>query len=338
MAFRSRSKESLLAFVILLAAASSVQADQKASARYDKATVTVGVAAEFLMLPETNFMVVRDNAFTTILSRNTDHNGSFTAPRGTLRIDEIQGKIGTFDVTYGYSGFFSHSAVDTNKNLLDGVNGQTRVGFSSIVPSTNGNVGLALGHDFEVEAHRSVYHFGVGLDAKFQHQVLGFFNPILGIGIGGINQNLTLRADEPQANNVFAFYRESLDTFFAGPIIGLSLAPKTIGSGFLLSGKFSVALMAAYTRYGGQLQASGILENFQNLRLLSVDFSAVPKLALSLSRKFGRAFVSLNSTAEYYSFVPQMRYNDGFVQRETRIGSDHAYGFSTGLRVKIPLN
>ena len=85
-----------------------------------------------------------------------------------------------------------------------------------------------------------------------------------------------------------------------------------------------------------------------SLSLSSDDVAFIGGLTLETRKKIGRrATLSLKSVYEYYSWVPDMRYNDVDVQgagnnftgpnNGTRIGDDDAFSMRTSLRLTIKL-
>lgn len=179
----------------------------------------------------------------------------------------------------------------------------------------------------------------------------------LGLDWRGIYQDHSLRATYDIAPGQVSTLSEDLDTDYYGvyaawggnytPFLFSRLWNRWgLQSSFQLRG----GVYYADTDYDGRYTLSGAAANLDRTTRLSLsddDVAFIGGLSLETRKRIGpRATLSLRSEYEYYSYVPQIRYNDNDVTGGaprpgptvgTRIDDDDAFSARTMLRLNIVL-
>jgi len=172
----------------------------------------------------------------------------------------------------------------------------------------------------------------------------------IGADIRGIDQKIDLDATFLASNTQVATLDENLDTRYYGgylayggdyslPIVGNMTSGLGLKSTFQLRG----GVYYADTDYDGT-SVLGVGLITKNVSLSRSETAFIGGLTLETSKQFGaRTTLSLRSDYEYYSYVPDMKYNEngGAVvigpRNGTSIGSDGAFSARTMLRLTIKL-
>ena len=187
-------------------------------------------------------------------------------------------------------------------------------------------------------------------------------NLAAGFSARGIDQDLKIKGD----GQIFAFpdatqqfrYKETLDTTYLGGFVSIVGElpfgiPGTKGLWERLGLRTFYELRAgvynAHTDYNGRydslFEAPGLvpLEGAVKLDLSEDKAAFIGGIKFNTVKQIGpRTSLSLLSEYEWYSNVPEMRYNDSvgsFIpgNNGTRIGSDDAFSSRTSLRLNIGL-
>ncbi len=226
-----------------------------------------------------------------------------------------------------------------------------------------------VGRTYASDAERDVDQWGVSLESRWNltPEVMGVTRApkrrtfTLGADIRGIDQDLDVSflSNNPVVGP--ATYTEDLDTRYYGayaawggdytlPFLSGVTSGLGLRSSFLLRG----GVYYADTDYSGRIvddnsvTQSGFTAS-SALSLSRTDTAFIGGLVLETSKRIGaRAMLSLKSEYEYYSYVPEMAYNQVDVtvgttvlgaggQVGTRIGSDGAFSAKTSLRLTIKL-
>ena len=226
------------------------------------------------------------------------------------------------------------------------------------VLNASGLSGAAGTRQLFSQAERDVDHWGIGLETKrflmddgvgADHVRNQFV--VLGAGIRGIDQDISENIND-SINLDPASYREDLDTRYYGLYIGwggdydhplLSMFYNQLGieTSFLLRG----GLYYADTDYSGQLTNNSGLAN-SALSLSSDDAAFIGGVVLETRRQLNqRTTLTLRNELEYYSYVPEMAYNQqdqvgantffANGQNGTVIGNGDAFSARTMLMLKV---
>lgn len=341
------------------------------------ATVTIGGGPALLTLPDVELVKVQNNAGNVIGAvKNSDDfgdeigwniGGSVSAP-----MTGANGRRKWLSV----SGFWANIEDDDSSQC--NVTATTECAILPLVDVDPAGfdtlttlIGLPIVNEtsFSISSSREVDHWGAALESRWELTpgVMGVTrapNPRyfgLGADIRGIDQDLDLTVTSaPNAEfspaNPF-IYTESLDTRYYGaytawggdvePFLFRGLWQRWgLQSSFALRG----GVYYADTDYTGRVvdPTNVVAANATQLSLSSDDVAFIGGLALETRKKIGsRATLSLRSEYEYYSWVPDMRYNDTDLtgggtdftgpNQGTSISSDDAFSMRTMLRLTIGL-
>jgi len=279
-------------------------------------------------------------------------NGSIAVPMGARRSVSLNGFWATID--------------DGSSVTCVAAGGE----FCGVPPLVDDPAQVELGAivgpvQFNSRSDREVDHWGASLESKWQLNpgVMGVTQAphqrtfAIGADIRGIDQDLNETILSPANPNFSAVYNEDLDTRYTGAYVawggGYSLpflSGLTGGMGLQSSFLLRGGVYYADTDYTGRLTTAGAaLSANSALSLSDSDVAFIGGLVLETKKRIGRrATLSLKSEYEYYSYVPEMAYNQedtrfGFAnftangQVGTRIGSDDAFSARTSLRLTIKL-
>lgn len=341
------------------------------SKRYGNATVTVGGGTAILILPDVpslmTFNVESVGTFINGFKASDDFgdeigwnvNGSIEVPMGANR-------------TVSLNGFWANIEDEDSLRCNDGGT-TTTCGFFPLVndPSIQQSVFTFAGvpsQSLITNATREVDHWGVSLEVKQQLNpgVSGVTRAphrrtlAIGADVRGIDQDLeeVFRFLNAPAGAGPATYTEDLDTRYYGVYAawGGDINPflfKGLWGRWGLHSTFQLrgGVYYADTDYEGRLVDSttsqGVANATSALSLSDDDVTFIGGLVMETKKRLGqRATLSLKSEYEYYSYVPEMAYNQFDIgaftagqggQRGTRIGDDDAFSARTSLRLTIKL-
>lgn len=348
--------------------AAPVAAQDSGSMKVGNATISVGAGTAILDLPDVPSLLIRAVTLAPQALLET-----FKASEDFF--DEI-GWNGTasFDVpvngtqSLSLNGFWA--SISNDGSAVCTTSGADRCAIPSLLdPSTV----LAGVFDFSSiqtgqlisSSDRDVDHWGVAIQSKWHYGsgIMGVTRPAprkhfaLGLDVRGIYQdyNETITASAfPAVTN----YNESLDTTYYGAYLAWGrdyrlpfFSALTSGLGLMSSFELRGGVYYADTEYDGRLNAPPI--QFGNsaseapLSLSRDEFAFIGGLKLKTTKRIGqRTTLSLTSEYEYYSYVPEMAYNQierfGAInfapgQDGTVIGDDDAFSARTSLRLTIKL-
>lgn len=353
-------------FIVGLALASFVYAapgaaQDSGSMTVGNATVSVGGGTAILTLPDVEFTKQYNNAVAPapFVTRSKDSedfddeigwnvNASIEAPMGPGRSVSV-------------NGFWAN--IDDNDTLTCTTAAATATcGWANIIDRpgvADAPILAGVGQSALISSERDVDQWGASLEVKkmLNPGVMGVTKAppqrylAVGADIRGIDQELSLNANGAVgATPITTTYNEDLDTTYYGaylawgggynPFLFRGLWERLgLQSSFRLQG----GVYSADTDYDGRF-AAPLLGATGQLSLSSDDVAFIGGLTTETSKKIGRrAKLSLTSTYEYYSWVPDMRYNDvdaGFATGPnvgTTIGDDDAFSMRTSLRLTVKL-
>ncbi len=161
--------------------------------------------------------------------------------------------------------------------------------------------------------------------------------------VRGLDQDISIRGSNPINANFQYNYNGDLDTRYYGAYVayggGYSLPFfGNISSGLGLSSTFQLrgGVYYADTDYDSSFVGGINGATTNNTSLSDDDVAFIGGLVLETTKRFSdRTALSLKSAYEYYSYVPDMKYNGNFAL--TRIDDDDAFSMRTSLRLTIKL-
>lgn len=348
-----------------LAFVTPASAQESGSMQVGGATVSVGAGTAILTLPDVEFT-------------------KFLGPGGTLDVIDRVKDSKDFDDEIGFNfngsiavpmsganggpkavslnGFWAKIEDDDSTSCQGSAAGQCAwVGlFDDPAISQGNSLGTAVNPPGRTVSSREVDQWGISLESAWQLTpgVMGVTRTppqrhlSIGADIRGIDQDLQIDATSGQTAGPLS-YSEDLDTTYYGAYAawGGDYSPfllKGLWDRWGLQSSFRVrgGVYYADTDYDGRLvDASGGSLYSQNLSLSRNKTAFIGGLVMETRKQIGaRMSLSLKSEYEYYSYVPDMQYNDVDVNtgvtgpiNSTSIGSDDAYSFRTSLRLTIGL-
>jgi hypothetical protein len=312
-------------------------------------TISVGGGTAFLTLPDTKFTFRYDNDSGDTVHKQTnldynafsDYGGGFT---GSIQTP-LGGWVGA---VHGFWSSINNNDTNTCKNT-----GGTTCAAADLVdepgPSTVSAVDV-----LKARTSKDVDLWGVAveLDRPTGAPMLpGLFHSTYwgaGFDVRGIDQDMRIKGYD-FTTNLFR-YDETLDTTYYGGFIsfGGEYTLGMLGMGGLwerwgLRSFFEAhaGLYSANTDYDGRFSPTGFDPSKLGLSHDNVAF--IGGIKFETRKQLGpRTSLSLLSEYEYYSWVPDMRYNDGDdgvagIVDKTQIGNDDAFSGRTSLRLNIGL-
>ncbi len=332
---------------------------QDAMTQIGNATITVGGGTATLDLPDVKFNKTIPIAAVgqTVSSRVTDAddfsdeigwniNGAITAPMGGNKHVSL-------------SGFWANIEDDDTSSCTS-VAGAICI-VNALIPNPAALVALAaaVGTSFISRTERDVDQAGVALEVKqlLTPGISGVTQApnarylALGADWRAIYQDMTINTTLPPG--AFSqIYTEELDTDYYGvfaayggdywPMLFKGLWNRWgLQSSFRLQG----GIYYADTDYSGIMRSTSALALNSNAGDSNNEVAFIGGLTLETRKQIGRrATLSLRSEYEYYSYVPDMNYNDTINGGNllgpnvgTTIGDDDAYAMRTSLRLTMKL-
>lgn len=358
---------------LLLAAGANAQ---DATVNVGNATLSIGSGTAILTLPDVASMMVHRNGLNQVdqrfkLSEDFDReigwnvNGTLTIPQGT----------GTALLIAGFSAHIDgkHSETCVAQTGQQVCNLEPLVDVPGIRQEAGSD---GPGYEMYSYAERDVHQWGVSTEMKqwltpsisgaTQAPPQRYFS--LGLDVRGIDQDIEVdfTSNSPTFPNGLVTYDEDLDARYYGAYVAYGGEMPTLPFGGLwkawgLKSKFRLqgGVYYATADYSGTLvdrappfpTLSSLLgANPASALTLSEDEIAfIGRLTLETSKRINRrTTLYLTSDYEYYSWVPEMLYNQQDVypafpamnlgeQVGTIIDSDDAFSFRSSLRLTIGL-
>jgi hypothetical protein len=375
----SRVSRGLIAGLLMTSGAALVAMPASAddSMQVGNATVSVGGGVARLTLPDIEFT---QQSTTPALGTIFKHENEDIAWKYGWALEgvgevEVDGMFGVN--TIGLRGFYADIEDTTTlncglntgptvcsvANIVDNPNVQNKFGlvdFSGLTPQTAASL----------RTEREVDHWGIALEGKSGAPDALAITSNSYVALGGdyrtIDQDIRIRGQNGLGVNptgAIAFnYTEDLDTDYWGAYIAGGadydlpfFTGLTSGLGLKTSIRGQVGIYYVDSDYTGQYSANGGglpngVSGFTDTASLSLSTDDVAVIAgvtletqLPISK---RAALSLKSTYEYYSWVPDMQYNDTDIDNGTvrsgensgtRIGDDDAFAARTTANLTILL-
>lgn len=331
------------------------------SMQVGNATVSVEAGALYLDLPSTDFtgLINVDNIAPSSgpNQRRTDHDGDGWGWRADA---SIESPINAFDVPIigAIKGFYGRVTSDQGSTCVSSgpLNNQTRCAWfgisnSATQPPLSVNF-PANGDGFVSMADRDVDVWGLALESQVGRKPQGSaFRFKFGADWRNIDQNTQIILTRlGLAGGLFAGdfemeYRERLDTYYLGGYVGLK-GQSILSPTLALLTDAQIGLYHAHADYDGW-QTDRF--NFINTAADSEDeVAGIAVAKIGLRKDFRRSSVTLNGSMEWYSWVPEMKYNDvlrvagvgTFVEGPndgTTVGDGDAFSAGASLRFTFKL-
>lgn len=332
-------------------------AQQAGTMQVGEATVSVGGGVANLWLPDRDGLVIKNAAGATV--RTLDGNDDFGDEYGGSFSGSIVAPWGD-GMGVAVSGFFS--SIDDRDRVTCTSTSTAMCGNVNIVddPTAANTVLAPAGTSITSNSKREVDNWGVSIEARRYTggYATGFLSTsyfALGADIRGLDQDVAASGSGTADPSATGSYTESLDTRYYGAYLaaGGEYSLPFIGgltSGWGLRSFFTghIGVYYADTDYSGAYSATAT--GFSDTGRLSLDeqnAAVIAGLKLETRKQIGaRAALSLLSEYEYYSWVPDMKYNDRDVvgttvvagnNAGTSIDDDDAFAARTTLRLTIGL-
>ncbi|XSG81780.1 MAG: hypothetical protein ACPW61_11985 [Methyloligella sp. ZOD6] len=208
---------------------------------------------------------------------------------------------------------------------------------------TGANATAGVGVDLRERAKRDVDHWGTQLEGRYYldgmpgNTIVNATYVALGGDIREINQDTSI-AFETLSGVSGGTYNESLDTSYYGAYLAIG---GEYNLPFFENVRSGLGLEAGFKAYAG---IYGVDSDYQgrvpgnSLGLSSDDTAFIGGLTLETRKQFTpRTSVSLMSTYEYISWVPEMQYSNSNTGDVTKIDDTDAFASRTMLRLNIGL-
>jgi len=372
----SRVSRNLIAGLFMASGAALVATPALATGamQVGNATITVGGGVARLTLPDIEFTQQADaNTGATIFKHeNEDIAWKYGWALEGVGEVEVDGMFGVD--TIGVRGFYADLEDTTTLNC--GINnGPTVCAVTNIVdnPAIQNKFALATVSPFvppsaaSLRTEREVDHWGIALEGKSGAPNALAITSNTFLALGGdyrtIEQDIRIRGQNGLGANpggAAAFtYTEDLDTDYWGAYLAAGadyelpfFGGLTSGLGLKTSIRGQVGVYYVDADYNGNYTAEILFGNpvasdQGSLSLSTDDVAVIAGVTLETQMPISRrAAVSLKSTYEYYSWVPDMQYNDNDVDGGTvfagenvgtRIGDDDAFASRTTANLTILL-
>ena len=322
----------------------------------NEAHLSVSVGYGHLQLPDVKLTLLMDSSENTV-EKFEDHDGSFEGAR-------IEGSLDRFsipglrdDIYFGISGFYS-GFDDAQSGFCQRATNNW-CGWAPLVDTDPNTDEKNVTSDTASTAEREVQHWGVALEANYAEPLIRRTEWLTGntswafrtgIAFKAIEQALSLDAWEvADTTTEILDYRETLDTHYWGGYMGVSAESQLLNA-------VNLTLDAQMGLYHARSDYKGVFDSFDGggggelTQTVSLDKSEPAinaMIRVGAQKAVGRLKVSLFGEGEWYSYAPEMHYNDrdvesgGFVQNgvftETHIAEADAYAFTAGGRISILL-
>lgn len=313
--------------------------------------VSAEVSYEFLDLPESRFSNTFNFVTQSFGTTQENHDGEVDGGRLDLGL----GGRGTFQgmpIIAGIKGYYAQhddsQTLGCTSTLTAACN---RFPLFDPDPNLQSGVGYGAGNVAYV-SKLDADTWGVALEAQTggTRPVLGGTDVKLGAAYRRIDTNFSIDGGRVSGGLPIPFtLDEDNDTGYLGGYIG-AVGKLPIGSGFAIVLDGDVGLYWAHTEYDGRYVSTGSPgpnNVSQSLSLDRDDASVIASVKLSLEKDYGAFRVSMFGKGEYYSYAPEIRYNNidriggvpfGGTQDGTVIGDDDAWTASAGGSVTVPFN
>lgn len=325
---------------------------QDATTQVGNATIIVGGGTAILDLPDVQFFKRIPVAVggQTVSGRHTDAD-DFSDEIGWNINSEFTVPVRT-DRTISVSGFWANIEDSDTSTCISAAGSFCTINALNRNPAVlAGTVAGGVGESFSSMTERKVDQAGVALELR-QSLMSDARYLALGADWRAIYQDMTLNATL-SLNPAFDMrYSEDLDTNYYGVFaaFGGDYTPFLFKGlwnrwGLQSSFRFQGGVYSAESDYSGSLRDPVSPWLISDVADSNREVAFIGGLTLETRKRIGRrAMISLKSDYEYYSYVPEMNYNDNInggllfgPNVGTTIGDEDAYAIRTSLRLTIGL-
>lgn len=191
---------------------------------------------------------------------------------------------------------------------------------------------------------RKVQHWGMAFEGAPVDARIANLQQQFGIAYKAIDQDMNLTSTW-EVGGHRQDYNERLNTGYLGPYWGAS-GRQTLSAGMDLIYGGEAGVYWAHTTYGGALNQTDFSGTYsQNLKLKRNKVPFIGTLSLALEQQFQDFVLAGYASGEYYSYAPQMAYNQtdhtgGVViihgpNNSTHICDTNAWAFTVGVRLRF---
>jgi len=331
------------------------------------AALTASVGYSWFDLPATKLTtLVGGPFFDQATGTVTNHDGGLGGVRTDVRLAEFAEHplSDGYWLSFGASGFYGRYEGSQRSGCT--ATATSDCAFVNLVDydKTQAN-NTGWGGDFSIKTERSVNYYGASIDARIGYGLLGGYkdeprrelSPFkVGIGFRGLDETTKLRALDPAVCQPVN-YKDTLDTHYYGGFVGYE-RKFDLSDGWTFNVDATAGLYYTDTEYQGKysgyslyLPGSGAPFYVQDFGVANGSLergSFIGGLRVGLNKSLSWGNVGVYGQGEYLSYAPKIAYNsndqavwlsapiDG--QSGTRIKSDDAFNFTSGLSISVPLN
>jgi hypothetical protein len=320
----------------------------QASDASGQTTFALGVGWEHLRVGSVQFGGTYNETLATspLVSTNEQQDGNFNGVRTDASLGAPASSFGLPDGIVSLRGFYAWHQASTNLDCHSVSKSATCDGVPLFDPGTgNHTLGtFGAGETAAYATDRTVQHWGVALETEPNSLRIAGLSNRLGIGYRAIDQDMSLTSTWSQSTNR-QHYDETLDTGYLGAYWGMSgRHPLSHGLDLVYAG--DAGIYWAHTSYDGALSQSDFLGSLsQGLSLDRDEAAFIGALSLGVEQQFSCFTLAGYARGEYYSYAPQMAYNQtertsGILTGRndgTRIDSTDAWDVTVGAGVSVPL-
>ena len=327
--------------------------------------IATSVGYGLLKVPSTKMTTVTDAFLTKTRGHIQDHNGFVDGARISVDLGQLQPGTTPTDMqtNLNFKGFYGHYSTKD----ISGCRWSTRndcmfINIQDKYSNSDNNTG-PFGVLF-TRTKKQVDHWGVSVDSPILERVAtnhpthgaGYITvPTswkFGISMKAIEQKTDLYGIDTSVPDPVN-YDEKLDTYYYGVYASYN-KHYNVFKDYKLKLNAEAGIYYADTNYEGKYVAFVPIGG--SSYTLDTGYAQDDKqhqafigsLGIDLSRNVGFGTLSLIGKAEYYSYAPRVNYNDNDLgggsvldlvgsQVGTEIDEDHAFSFSVGSRMNIPL-
>lgn len=330
----------------------------------DNKILDTTISYNHMFLPTMRMMVITDPFLDNVWSHVTDHNGHVHGPRLDLAISEMTAPnvFGDTHLHLGLKGFYGRyrSTYSSDCNFTSTFD-CLYINIRDVNLADDNNTG-PFGR-LLARTKKTVQHWGIAVESPLKREMTtGSMKDArkvivptpwrFGLSVKAIEQDTDLYAIDTSVPDPID-YDEELDTYYYGIYASfhkdyrlqedLKLALTAEGGVYFADTNYDGYYVAYYPTGGmnytidrGTAAANKQKETF------------IGSLKFDLEKNLNWGKISLNGQAEYYSYVPRLKYNDDDLagggnldingtQRGTIITEGHAVSLSLGGRVSVPI-
>ena len=336
------------------------------SVRRSHSELTLSAGYSWFGLPDMKMATrVGGPLFNQALGQETNGEGALSGWRTDVGLTDFA--VGALPdgqlVSFGVSGFYAGYKGTTSSNCIYSLVSDCAIvniaDLSSSMPDNTGPFG-----NLNITTSRDASYYGIAVDGRLGSLAAAGlkdampsqeWSPFkLGFAMRDLSETANLTSVDPIVS-LPVRYNENLDTRYAGAFVGAE-ENIALGESWMISFDAKAGLYYANTEYRGRyngysfLFPSGYFPEAGAINSCLDRGSFIGTVRFDLKRELSWCTLGAFAQGEYLSYVPRVAYNnndqaDGVLwggitgtQAGTRITSDSAFNFTTGLKISIPVN